>query len=180
MNKKFAVLDCETTGLHDTARIIQFAVVYLDLSLQIEEEFSSYLFGDGTVGSAETFAVHGISEMKIRDAPSFSEVLPKFEFQLRQRLVFAHFAPFDKARVDYELSLIGKPPLSAVGCTKGLGEFLGYGVLRLAEATKLFGIDPGNPHDALSDARSAANVLRNYFLRHPASSSQYLKTLESH
>lgn len=173
-SRGFAVIDCETTGLEQDSRIIQFCIVLLDKDLHYESHDVSFVRGDGTVGSDEARSVHGISPDDTRDAPTFEKILPQFEHELRTRMVFAHYSVFDKARLDYELSLIGRPPLGAVGCTKTLGDVLGYGILRLREVSKLFGIVNENPHDAASDAITASLVLAEFARRHPVEFSAYL------
>lgn len=158
-NEGLVAVDCETTGLEDNARIIQFAAAFADCHGRIEGVYSTFLNGDGSVGSDEARAVHGFTETDIADAPTFEvAVLPIIKL-LRVRLCFAHFAPFDSARINYELALVGKRGMNSMGCTKALCEATGHGLLRLQEAATKFGIDPGRPHDAGSDALTALGVL---------------------
>lgn len=172
-----AAVDCETTGLEDDARIIQFAAAFADCRGQIEGVYSTFLNGDGTAGSDEARAVHGFTEEDIADAPTFEiAVLPVIKL-LKVRLCFAHFAPFDSARLGHELALVGKQSMNSIGCTKALCEATGHGLLRLQEAAAKFGINPGRPHNAASDALTALGVLLHLWSTQRKETTAYLDHL---
>lgn len=154
-----AVIDCETTGLEDDARIIQFAAAFSDSLGQEQGVYKTFLVADGSVGTEETIKVHGLSDEDLIGAPNFDEAVYPIIELLNSRLCFAHFALFDSARMNYELGLIGKSIMKKMGCTKDLCAAAGYGRLRLQEAAKAFGIDAGKAHDAMHDAVTALKVL---------------------
>jgi DNA polymerase-3 subunit epsilon len=175
----FLVVDCETTGLEDTARVIQLGIVALDPQGNFEWKFSSLVRGDGTSGSPEAQNVHKISASDLIDAPEFSEVIAPYLKLLRSRIVFAHHSMFDRGKMNFELALLGESPLPHFGCTKNLGEFLGYGRMRLQEGAHFFEIDAGKAHDAGDDASTAASILHIYLQRHPEKFSEYLTTISN-
>lgn len=175
----FLIVDCETTGLEDTDRIIQIGIVALDKRGNFEWKFNSLVYGDGSPGSPEAQSVHKISADDLVAAPSFSEVIAPYLQQLRSRIVFAHHSIFDRGKINYELDLIGENPLQYFGCTKNLGEFLGYGRMRLQEGAKYFAIDAGRAHDAGDDASTAASILQIFLNRHPEKFSEYLAIIRN-
>ncbi len=168
-------IDCETTGLGDEARIIQFAAAFADLNGLFEGLYCTMVFGNGTTGSDETRSVHGLSERDLVGAPHFAEaVLPLFKV-IDARTCFAHYAVFDEGRVNHEMDLLGVPHIGRVGCTKTLCEVAGYGRLRLQQAAKIFGIDSGVPHDAGDDSITALRVFLHLSQHHPLETGEYLQ-----
>ena len=175
----FLVVDCETTGLEDTARVIQLGIVALDPQGNFEWKFSSLVRGDGSPGSVEAQSVHKISADDLIGAPSFSDVIMPLLQHFQSRVVFAHNSIFDRGKINYELALMGEVSLQIFGCTKNLGEFLGYGRMRLQEGALFFEIDSGKAHDAGDDASTAASILQIYLQRHPEKFSEYLTTISN-
>ena len=173
----FLIVDCETTGLEDTARIIQLGIVALDPQGNFEWKFNSLVRGDGSPGSPEAQSVHKISADDLVNAPTFSEVIAPYLQQFRSMIVFAHHSIFDRGKINYELDLIDESPLPYFGCTKNLGEFLGYGRMRLQEGAKYFAVDAGRAHDAGDDASTAASILQIFIKKHPDKFSEYLATI---
>jgi DNA polymerase III epsilon subunit-like protein len=81
---------------------------------------------------------------------------------------------FDRGKMNFELALFGESPLPHFGCTKNLGEFLGYGRMRLQEGAQFFEIDAGQAHDAGDDASTAASILQIFIKKHPDKFAEYL------
>jgi len=169
------VVDCETTGLETDARTIQFGVVFMTFSGTIEGSYSTYLAADGSVGSPEALAVHGIGVEKLRDAPSFTTTVARLAPHFDTRRVVAHRASFDQARLQYEFSLIGNALLPDFYCSKTLCERLGFGQLRLQEAARQFNLEPGVAHDALDDALTVAQIIIRFMSERPCETREYLR-----
>ena len=86
----------------------------------------------------------------------------------------AHNASFDRARINYELKLIRKKQLETMACTLSLGIELGYGKLKLSEAARQFGIETGQAHRALGDAKATADLLIYYMKKNPSATFTHL------
>jgi DNA polymerase-3 subunit epsilon len=160
----FIVVDTETTGLHDPSRVIEIALVWVSTSGTIQESWSTLIRGDGTSGGPRLERIHGIKDRDLLQAPAFKEIATPILAALSERIPIGHNAKFDRARLNYELRLIRKPALPEMACTMNLGRHLGYGVLRLENAIKEFGIQRTNAHRAEDDAIATAELL-SYYLR---------------
>jgi len=116
----YAVIDFETTGLfpqkHD--RVVEIAVVLLNVQGELEREWSSLVNPERDVGPTH---IHGIHARDVLGAPTFRVVGHVLD-SVRERTIVAHNAVFDSRFLDYELTRAGWPeprPLSAV-CTMNL------------------------------------------------------------
>ena len=172
---EIVVIDTETTGLHAESRVIEIAMVVVDMKGKVKDHYSTFLRGDGTVGHPMAARVHGIKTHQIASAPTFKEILPTYLEFIDGRIPVAHNASFYRARINYELQLIRKKQLETMACTLNLGVELGYGKLKLAEAARHFGIDTGQSHRALDDAKATAELLRIYLKKNQAGTHEYLR-----
>jgi DNA polymerase III subunit epsilon len=170
----FVIFDCETTGLEPDSRIIELGLVFLTTDGVVEGWYDTLLRGNGTVGSSETQSIHGITEESIGSAIEFGEIAEPLLVALSGRVVLAHFAEFDQARLNHELGLISLGPVDTFRCTKTLGQSLGYGWLRLQEAAKKFKIESGRAHRAADDAMTTAQVFTFYLRSHPSEVIEFL------
>jgi len=170
----FVIIDTETTGLHDPARVIELALVFTDKAGRIERSWTTLVKGDGTSGGSRVRAIHGIYDHQLHAAPTFASIAPAVSRALKGRIVIGHNAKFDRARLNYELRLLRKPDLPELVCTMYLGMYLGYGQLRLDDAIKQFGISRITAHCAEDDALAAAELLRYYLKRHTQAVDEYL------
>ena len=171
---EYVVIDTETTGLHAESRVIELAMVVVSGDGKIRENYSTFLRGDGTVGNYYAARVHGIKTHQIAGAPTFKDVYSTYSEFINGRILVAHNASFDQARINYELSLIRKSRIDKMACTLSLGSELGYGRLRLSEAASQFGIDTGQSHRALDDAKATAHLLGHYMKKNPSGTNAYL------
>lgn len=90
-----AVLDTETTGLGDDARIVDIGVVDAATGIVL----LSTLVNPGQPIPAEATAIHHIADADVVDAPSWGQVLSDLEATLGFREIVAYHAAFDRARV---------------------------------------------------------------------------------
>lgn len=171
----FVVIDTETTGLHDPARVIEIALVFTDRAGNVERSWTTLVKGDGTSGGSRVRAIHGIHDHQLHEAPTFATIAPAVSHALKDRIVIGHNAKFDRARLNYELRLLRKPELPELACTMYLGIYLGYGQLRLDDAIQQFGIKRTTAHCAEDDALATAELLRYYLTRHTATVDEYLR-----
>ena len=169
---EFAVVDCETTGIHPGRhhRIIELAIIRSDSSGAPGECWSTLLRVDRDLGPTE---IHGIHGRDLRNAPTFEEVLGEILNRLTGRIVVAHNARFDCGFLEAELARLGVAisPLPRL-CTMDLACALEIGGprLRLADCTKSLGLAHLDAHCADADARASALLLAAYLRQHGATS----------
>lgn len=92
------ILDTETTGLHDSARIVEVAVLAVDGSVLLDS-----LVNPGVSIPAEATRIHGITDDMVKTAPTFSDLLTPLTGALINRKVVIYNRDFDKRRVAVEL-----------------------------------------------------------------------------
>jgi len=180
----FAFVDTETTGRHAEARIIEIAVVTYSPTGRRTGSKSQLVRGDGTVGDWAAQKVHGIRAQDLVGKPAFAEVWPELTAMLHGHYVFAHNAPFDLKRINYELSRIRRAAVPSMGCTMRLAYDLGYAQKKTAtkptvsaKLSELVGrlklpVDPD--HRALNDTEAVAALFWYFRKRHTAKVDSYL------
>ncbi|MFM8794741.1 MAG: exonuclease domain-containing protein [Acidimicrobiales bacterium] len=163
---RVVVLDCETTGLHASSRVVELGLVFLDGGGETTGEWSSLFRGDKWIDDDIT-AVNGITTAMLQNAPRFREVSESLARMFGTLRVVAHNAPFDHARVSHEFTRIRREPPPPFVCSMALLGNLGYGRLSLEAARNLFGVSVKPDHSALTDALVTAEILRELSQRHP-------------
>jgi DNA polymerase-3 subunit epsilon len=88
--RKPVFLDTETTGLGDTAEIIEVCVIDWD-GLEL---FNSLVRPRRSI-PLDAYRLHGISDSMVQDAPSWLQVWPKLESILKGRHVGIYNVDFD-------------------------------------------------------------------------------------
>lgn len=157
----FAVVDCETTGIHPGRhhRIIELAIVSLGADWEPTDVWCTLLSPERDLGPT---AIHGIRGRDVRNAPTFDSVLGDVLDRLAGRVVVAHNAHFDSGFLEHELSRlgIGVSPLPTL-CTMGLaGKLqLGGGQSRLGDCCAALGVPTSDSHTAEGDALACAGLL---------------------
>jgi DNA polymerase III epsilon subunit-like protein len=94
------VLDTETTGLHDGARIVDLAVLTVGGDVLVDT-----LLDPGEPIPAEATDVHGITDADVQGAPRFGDVLVRLTGALVNRRCLIYNDTFDVARLRHELTL---------------------------------------------------------------------------
>jgi DNA polymerase III epsilon subunit-like protein len=94
------VLDTETSGLHDGARIVDIAVVTVGGEVLVDT-----LLDPGEPIPAEAADVHGITDADVRGKPRFGEVLVQLTGALINRRCLVYNRGFDVGRLRHELTL---------------------------------------------------------------------------
>ena len=90
LESKPIFLDTETTGLGETAQIIEICII--DTS---GEELYKTLVKPNIKIPTETIRIHGITDEDVSNAPTWFQVLPSIQAIIRNRLVGAYNAEFD-------------------------------------------------------------------------------------
>jgi DNA polymerase-3 subunit epsilon len=104
------VFDTETTGLDclNGDRIIEIGCVELLNCIPTGRTFHAYINPKRSISNGAVL-VHGLTDEFLRSHPGFEEVVEAFsEFVADSRLV-AHNAGFDRAFINFELGLCGRP-----------------------------------------------------------------------
>lgn len=164
----YAVIDLETTGFrpswHD--RVVELAVVQLDPTGEVEQEWSTLVNPERDLGPQQ---VHGIRTADVLDAPRFKEIAGTVRDLLARRVVVAHNLRFDAMFLQAEYDRLGAtvPVTPEHGlCTMHLApHYLPTAGRSLRDCCIRAGISIDRPHQALDDARAAAELLRYYLDR---------------
>lgn len=94
------ILDSETTGLHDEARVVELAVITTGGEIVLDT-----LLNPGEPIPAEASDIHGITDADVAGAPTFAAILPQLTAALHGRRVLIYNAPYDLGRLQHELGL---------------------------------------------------------------------------
>ncbi|MBL9088797.1 MAG: hypothetical protein JNM10_16785 [Planctomycetia bacterium] len=160
-DRRFAVLDCETTGIfpHRHDRILEVAVVVARADGRVEDEFVTLVNPGRDVGPT---SIHGITAADVVDAPPFVAVAGDVLDRLRGAIVVGHNVRFDEGFVRAECGRFGTMlPVFPSLCTLGLASALRLGApsRRLADCCRAVGVPIDDAHSALGDARAAGGLL---------------------
>lgn len=145
---RFVVVDTETTGLHERARILSVAVYCLENTATVESW--STLVNPGEFGATD---IHGLDPKKLARAKPFAVHADHLRGLLTidsgTVYLVAHSIGFDATRLAYEYSLLGQelPPVVLLD------------TLDLARAAGF--IVPGRNLDALASAFGLATVAKH-------------------
>ena len=159
---RLAALDTETTGLDPGLGhgLVEVAWVALDGG-EIGETWST-LVNPGRPIPPDASAVHGITDLMVRDAPVPAGVAAELESRCAGRTLVFHNAAFDLPFLAALLRRGGRGPLlhpvvDTLGLARGLFDAGGNSLGALASR---FRLEPETAHRALGDARTTARLLR--------------------
>jgi DNA polymerase-3 subunit epsilon len=149
-----AFLDVETTGLapHYGDRVCEVAI----LRCRGEEVLDSLqqLVNPQRPMGAGAFAVHGIAEEMLRDAPTFAQVAEDVLELIEGAVLVGHNTPFDLSFLAEELGRLGLslPPLIALDTLRLARRVYRLGSYALGPVAAALGVDVrGHAHRAMSD-----------------------------
>ena len=151
-------LDTETTGLHNTAEIIEICIIGPDGQALLDS-----LVRPRRSIPPNVVRVHGITDEMVRGAPTWLHLWPRLEAILRGGLMGAYNAEFDLRMFQQSHQLNGMPwrmpPLRVFDVMKLYMDFSGApGSLKLEEVGRQCGITLPNSHRARDDALLALEV----------------------
>ena len=155
--REFIALDLETTGLSAaTDRIVEIAAVRFRETGETVDLFQSLVNPERPV-SAGAFAVHGLCDQELAQAPPARVVLPEFVGFLGKAgcsALIAHNSCFDAGFLGSELRRAGLDvPLVSLHDTLALSR-ASLPLLRshrLDSVARHFGLDPAGAHRAMAD-----------------------------
>lgn len=174
----FAVVDLETTGLYpSTDRVVEMAVIHLNLEAEITAEFCTLINPRRDVGPTR---IHRLTAADVTTAPTFAAAAATLWQLLSGRILVAHNASFDARFLDAEFARCGAAlPPPPIMCTMQLASHYlpGLPARTLTACCATAGIELSQHHSALHDARAAAQLLACFRAAHlqlPASWAQAL------
>lgn len=100
VDSSVVILDAETTGLHDEARIVDLAVLTVGGDVLVDT-----LLDPGEPIPAEATDVHGIADADVQGQPRFSDVLVRLTGALLNRRCLIYNRGYDVGRLRHELTL---------------------------------------------------------------------------
>ena len=148
---RVVVIDCETTGLYGSDRVVEVAAVTLDCSGNVIDEFDTLVNPGRDVGPTW---LHGITGQMVLDAPRFDEIAGDLAVRLDGAAIAAHNLPFDARMVAAEFSRVG----ARVEVAGGLDTLTVTGC-KLQSACSQHGVPLSGQHRALVDARATAQLV---------------------
>lgn len=96
------ILDTETTGLSDDARIVDIAVTTVSGEVLLDT-----VINPGEPIPASATAIHGITDAMVTDAPTFAQILPRLTDAVTGKRVLVYNLSYDDGRLHHELGLAG-------------------------------------------------------------------------
>jgi DNA polymerase-3 subunit epsilon/CBS domain-containing protein len=156
------VLDTETTSIDPReARLVQIGAIGL-LKGQIDEKDVFAELVNPQMNVPETSSrIHGLTTSDVAHAPTFAELLPRFEDFLSDRLLIGYAIDFDMAVLKREYALnrrrwIEPRTLDIRPLARAIGSIMpGYSLEAIAAALQ---IEISGRHTALGDARATAEI----------------------
>lgn len=102
------VLDTETTGLSpkDGHRMVEIGAIEIIGRRPTGRTFHKYL-NPGRDIEADATRVHGITNERVKDCPSFAQIAPEFLAFIGSDPLVAHNAGFDMGFINFELTAHG-------------------------------------------------------------------------
>ena len=153
----YAIVDTETTGLYNSDRVIEIAIVVLDHRGRLLDEWDTLLDPGRDVGPVH---IHGVTATMVASAPTFEEVRWAIAERLDGAVLVAHNLSFDERMLDAEFDRSDGDWEPGEGvCTLRIAGG------KLATACSEHGITVEHEHRALSDARATADLFRATALR---------------
>jgi DNA polymerase-3 subunit epsilon len=111
-------LDTETTGLSalDGDRLVEVGCIEM-LNRRLSGRTLHHYLNPERSSNPEAVKVHGLTDEFLADKPLFAAVADEFIDFVRDAELIIHNAAFDVGFLDAELTRLGKPRLTELGCT---------------------------------------------------------------
>ncbi|WP_019223058.1 DNA polymerase III subunit epsilon [Bartonella rattaustraliani] len=158
------IFDTETTGLDKNKdRIIEIGCVEMIDRYLTGRQFHVYLNPQGVIIPDEVVAIHGLTNERLKNEKSFSDIVDEFLEFINGATMIAHNASFDIGFINAELGRVNKPLISVDNILDTLAmarRKFPMGPNSLDVLCKRFGIDNSHRvlHGALLDAEILADV----------------------
>ncbi|MBB4075887.1 DNA polymerase-3 subunit epsilon [Bartonella fuyuanensis] len=158
------IFDTETTGLDkEKDRIIEIGCVEMVDRYLTGRQFHVYLNPQGVIIPDEVAAIHGLTNERLKNEKSFSDIVDEFLEFIKGATMVAHNASFDIGFINAELKRVNRPLISIDNILDTLAiarRKFPMGPNSLDILCKRFGIDNSHRvlHGALLDAEILADV----------------------
>jgi len=156
------ILDTETTGLHDSAEVIEIGIIRAASG----EVLCNQRFKPHGAMNPESLKIHGIRSGALAACPRFAEHIAEIRQIIEGVPVIAWYADFDKGRLRYEFTSAGAEfgrCFEDWHCASILYHRAVYGDMvlrvRLSGACEAEGVVHDNPHSTLGDVYAVRRVL---------------------
>ena len=163
---QFTVLDVETTGLVPELgdRVCEIALLHFQGGRELKRFHS--LVNPGRPVSPGAYAVNGITEEELVDAPLFAQIAPSVREILQGSVLVAHNAPFDLGFLDAEFDLCRLPtPANPVVDTLALARrCYRFPSNRLGSVARYLGVNTCGEHRALFDVLTTKALLEQMLI----------------
>lgn len=160
LDAPFAIVAVETTGFspRNGDRIVEIAIARVDRHGRIEDEYATLLSPGRDVGPV---FVHGISNIDVRDAPTFEDVAGDVLARLDGAIVVAHNAVIEDRFLAAEFARIGvRMPVMPALCTLWLAQrTVRVPNHRLGTLARYAGLPTVEAHSALGAVRTLVELL---------------------
>ena len=149
---RIAVVDCETTGVYNSDRVVEVGIVTMNLTGAVIDTWETLVQPERDVGASH---IHGLTAVSLRDAPVFADVAGDVAIRLHGACLAAHNLPFDARMLSNEFTRLGADLTVLAGI-----DTLTATRCRLGVACDDHGIQIANAHSALADAFATAELLK--------------------
>lgn len=149
---RIAVVDCETTGVYNSDRVVEVGIVTMDLDGAVIDAWETLVQPERDVGASH---IHGLTAACVRDAPVFADIAGDVAVRLHGACLAAHNLAFDARMLGNEFIRLGADLTVLSGI-----DTLTATRCRLGVACDSFGIPTHNAHSALADAFATAELLK--------------------
>lgn len=159
---EIAVVDVETTGLFPGGvdRIVEVAIVRMTAAGTVLDEYTTLINPGRDIGPTR---IHGIQAGDVLGAPSFADVIGDVCCRLQGAVVAGHNVEFDARFIEAELRRAGHvlPAIKLLCSMRALGG-------NLESCCRDYGIDIGQVHSAVHDARATGRLLAHWLAEREA------------
>lgn len=157
----YAVIDTETTGLNiwGNDKIIEIAVVLLDMDLNITATYETILNPQRDLGLV---SLHGIDGIIAAEGAFFRNIMPSLSTLLQNRVIVGHNVQFDIRILEGEYKKeVAAPDFGVSLDTLQLAKSLSLHLpsYRLGALCEHFGIPLKDAHTAMADTIATAKLL---------------------
>jgi DNA polymerase III epsilon subunit-like protein len=159
--RDWAILDTETTGLDDSAEIVQIAIVEPGGSAVLDT-----LVRPRRPIPADATAIHGITNAMVADAPRFVDLVERLVQVIADRTVIAYNAAFDRRMVAQtaRASEVRMPPWRWECAMERYAEYVGQRSSRRSgyvwQSLPRGSQYRGKKHQAIDDCLATLDVIR--------------------
>ncbi len=147
---RFVVVDTETTGVYAADRVVELALITLDLDGAVVETWDTLVNPLRDVSASH---IHGITASMVKGAPTFDQIAGDVAARLHGACFVAHNVPFDARMLGNEFRLLGEEFV----VLRGIDTYAESGC-RLSNACAVFDIDLTGAHRARTDAWATAQL----------------------